>query len=186
MIRCCIQGDSRMQQSFYTTYYSMLMQIAIRYAVDRQEAEQWVHDGFLKVFHSLTQFEFKGSFDGWLKKIMVRVCLDNLRQQQALKNTTSHLTLYSDFTFTDNENYVVDNQILEKYSFENILSLLSQLNEKQRIVFNLSVFEAYSHKEIAAQLDITENHSYWLLHQARKHLKNILLQTNNKKEVINE
>lgn len=175
-----------MQQTFYCTYYPLLMRIAIRYAIDSQEAEQWVHDGFLKVFRTLSQFEFKGSFDGWLKKLMVNVCLDNLRKQKTLKNSTNHHTLYSDFAFVESEEYGVENHILEKYSFDNILTLLGKLNEKQRLVFNLSVFEEYSHKEIAEQLNITENHSYWLLHQARKNLKHILLQTNPKKEVINE
>lgn len=175
-----------MQQEFYYTYYAVLMRVAIRYTVDKQEAELWVHDGFLKVFKSLNQYGFKGSFEGWLRKVMVRTCLDNIRKQKATKNGVEQQTVYSDFTFVENDDYGIDDATMQQYSFDNILILLNKLNEKQRLVFNLSVFEEYSHKEIANQLNITENHSYWLLHQARKNLKEIILQSNLKKEVINE
>jgi RNA polymerase sigma-70 factor (ECF subfamily) len=94
-------------------------------------------------------------------------------------------TVYKDDDLADSAGYI-QNEVVSKMSSENIIALLSTLPEKQKTVFNLHVFEDYSHKEIATLLNITENNSYWLLHQARKNLKENISFSNKKKEVPHE
>lgn len=159
-----------MQKELYYTYYDTLMKVAVRYARAKEDAEQWVHDGFLKVFANLSQFRNQGSFEGWMRKIMTRTCIDQLRAARTLRFETEQHTVYSNYEIPAHEGFT-DNTVISKLSAEDMLHLLHVLPEKQKVVFNMHVFEEYNHKEIAAMLEITENHSYWLLHQARKNLK---------------
>lgn len=159
-----------MQKEFYYAYYSTLMKIAIRYAPGKEDAEQWVHDGFLKIYTNLSSFGFKGSFEGWIKKIMTRTCIDQLRTNNTLKFTVDNNIVYNNYEQYGSEGSASNEAIL-KFSADEALSLLRTLPEKQKTVFNLHVFEEYNHKEISELLGITENHSYWLLHQARKQLR---------------
>lgn len=152
------------------------MRICVRYTTSREDAEQWVHDGFVKIFASLPQYQYLGSFEGWMKKIMVRLCIDQIRTLNTQKHGVENNTIYNEHQFTDTSHYV-DNHIVQKIGADDLIRIINSLPEKQKMVFNLHVFEDYSHKEIAPLLQITENHSYWLLHQARKQLKNILQQT---------
>ncbi|WP_162902856.1 RNA polymerase sigma factor [Taibaiella koreensis] len=163
-------GKPAMQKEFYYAWYNTLMKVAIRYAGNREDAEQWVHDGFIKIFAHLKHFRNEGSFEGWIKKIMTRICIDQLRSSNALKFEVDNNTIYSNYELPTHEGFI-DNEVLQKFSARDVLHLLNILPEKQKVVFNLHVFEGYNHKEIAEMLRITENHSYWLLHQARKTLR---------------
>jgi RNA polymerase sigma-70 factor (ECF subfamily) len=171
-----------MQREFYYHYFPVLMRLSIRYATNREDAEQWVHDAFIKIFSSLDKYGNLGSFEGWIKKITVRVCIDNLRKNNTQKNEVEMNTVYNDRDLEDRAGYI-NSEVLSKMDAESVLGLLNTLPDKQKTVFNLHVFEDYSHKEIAALLDITENNSYWLLHQARKNLKENISFSNKKKEV---
>lgn len=171
-----------MQREFYYNYFPVLMRLAVRYAPSLEDAEQWVHDAFLKIFNSLDKYGNLGSFEGWIKKVTVRVCLDHLRANNAQKNEVEMNTVYKDQNLEDCAGYI-NNEVFSKMSSESVLVLLNTLPDKQKTVFNLHVFEDYSHKEIAALLNITENNSYWLLHQARKNLKENISFSNKKKEV---
>jgi len=173
-----------MQREFYYSYFPVLMRIAIRYAANKEDAELWVHDAFLKIFNSLEKYSNLGSFEGWVKKVTVRVCIDNLRKDNAQKNEVIMNTIYNE-DLADSAGYI-RNDMFEKMDAEGVLALLNTLPERQKTVFNLNVFEGYNHKEIAALLNITENNSYWLLHQARKNLKENITISYKKKEVPHE
>lgn len=147
------------------------MRICIRYASGREDAEQWVHDGFLKIFGSLHSYQRLGSFEGWMKRIMVRLCIDQLRAQNTKKFAIENNTVYADNDMPESSSYV-NNDFLAKTDAEDLVRLINTLPDRQKLVFNLIVFEDYTHKEVAEMLQITENHSYLLLHQARKQLRN--------------
>lgn len=170
-----------MQRELYYFYFPVLMRIAIRYAPNKEDAELWVHDAFLKIFTSLDKYSNLGSFEGWLKKLTVRVCIDNFRRDNAQKNEVVMNTVYKE-DLADSAGYI-DNATFEKMNAESILALLNTLPERQKMVFNLNVFEGYNHKEIAKLLSITESNSHWLLHQARKTLKENITISYKKKEV---
>ncbi|HLU18294.1 MAG TPA: sigma-70 family RNA polymerase sigma factor [Edaphocola sp.] len=174
LIKGCIEGTPSMQKEFYYTFYPVMMRIGARYAPTTEDAEQWVHDGFIKVYNSLGQFAFQGSFEGWVKKVMTRVCLDNIRAANAKKNEIEQNTYFTLDTNPAANSIRVGNLVDDKFSAAEVLNILRKLPEKQRHVFNLYVFEEYSHKEIAQELDIKENHSHWLLHQAKKTLRSII------------
>ncbi len=182
LIQGCIEGEPSMQKEFYYAYYSTLMKISVRYAPCPEDAEQWVHDGFMKVYNNLPQYGFQGSFEGWVKKVMTRVCLDNIRAANAKKNEVEKNTYFNIETNTAAHSLGVLNHASERMSSAEVLNIVRKLPDKQRAVFNLYVFEEYSHKEIAKELEITENHSHWLLHQAKKFLKSIIT-TNSKIEI---
>lgn len=181
MIDGCIRGDLLVQKSFYYQYYPILMRICVRYATNKEDAEQWVHDGFVKIFASLPKYKHEGSFEGWLKKIMVRLCIDNLRTQNAQKHEIENNTVYDSDPAPDV--HYVHNDFTLKTDADDLLRIINLLPEKQKMVFNLIVFEDYTHKEVAALLNITENHSYLLLYQARQQLKTHLQKHVEKKEV---
>lgn len=161
-----------MQKLFYYEYYALLMRIGIRYAPSREDAEQWVHDGFLKIFASLSTYRHLGSFEGWIKKIMVRLCIDQLRAHNTGQSAIVQHTVYEDQGWED-AGYV-DNDFISRTSADELVRMIGFLPDRQKLVFNLIVFEDYSHKEVAGLLHITENHAYLLLHQARKQLKNMI------------
>lgn len=174
MIKGCIRGDSRMQQAFYYQFYPVTMRICIRYAPNKEDAEQWVQDCFLKIFRNLSKYEAWGSFEGWIKSIVTRVCLDNIRKANTAAFEAEKYTVSTDKIELLADDFSVRNEALHKYSGEEVIRLLQRLPEKQRVVLNLYVYEAYTHKEIAELLGIKENYSHWLLHQAKKELATII------------
>lgn len=165
-----------MQRSFYYRFYPVLMRICIRYAPCREDAEQWVHDGFVKIFSALKTYKRTGSFEGWIKKLVVRHCIDQWRARQTRKFETENSTVYIDDDLHLKTSFV-SNDFLKKAEGEDLLKLMQSLPEKPRMVFNLIIIEEFSHKEVAEMLQITENYSHFLLHQARKQLRNIFQKT---------
>lgn len=174
-----------MQRELYYRYYSFLMRICIRYTADRHEAEQWAHDSFLRIYQNLGQYEGKGTFEGWIKKITVNICIDQLRKFKAQKNEVFQNTFFSVKDIESTAPYI-DNSVVQKIQFDDLIDLLKDLPPKQRTAFNLYVFEGYEYSEIAETLDITPNHCYWLLFQARKALRKKLTSSHKREELSHE
>jgi RNA polymerase sigma-70 factor (ECF subfamily) len=180
LINGCIKDDPFMQKLFYYEYYPVLMRICIRYAPTREDAEQWVHDGFLKIFAHLNTYQYLGSFEGWIRKIMVRLCIDQLRKHLSHQSGIAPVIIPNDPDWE--QNHYVDNDFIYRTSADELIRMIARLPDRHKLIFNLLVFEEYSHKEMAGLLNITENHTYLLLHQARKQLKNMIQkQTEQKK-----
>lgn len=180
LIQQCMRGNTRMQKVFYNQYYPLIMSICKRYAPTTEDAEQWTHDAIIKIFSQLNAYLFKGSFEGWIRKITVRVCLDNMRS----KNSWNGMIELKDHADT-NLGTSVHNDILSKISAAHLLYHLNQLPIKQKTVLNLFVFDECTVEEIAQTLNIKENYVYYLLHMGRKTLQNRLLDVNIK-ETSNE
>ncbi|GAA4456799.1 RNA polymerase sigma factor [Rurimicrobium arvi] len=184
MIDGCMKNNPFMQKSLYYAYYPLLMRIGIRYAPAREDAEQWVQDAFLKIFDQLHTYQYLGSFEGWIRKIMVRLCIDRLRAHHAQSQVITESVDPEDPSW-EAHNYV-ENEFISKTSAEDLLRMITALADRQKLVFNLIVFEAYTYKEVAALLNITENHTYLLLHQARKQLKAMMTQQSELQKVSYE
>ena len=159
----CRKGERVFQEHLYKTYYSTLIKICLRYAKDMQDAEQLLNDGFMKIFTHISKYEQSGSFEGWMKKIMVNTCLDYLKSSY-LKNS---MKMNFNANLVENTNLSVSNESIEKMEFKELVNMIQALPAMTKTVFNLFVFEGYSHKEIAKQLDISEGTSYWHVHQGR-------------------
>ncbi|MFM2385452.1 MAG: hypothetical protein RL660_209 [Bacteroidota bacterium] len=174
------QGHAAMQRRLYHATYKLMMAICCRYATTVEDAEQWVHDGYVKIFNNVDKYGDKGSLEGWLKRIMVNTCLDNLR---ALKAQYNQPNFYTKDTSVIGQDYSTANDALLNINAENLLALINKLPTTQRTVFNMYAVDGYSHKEIAEHLGIKEANSQWHLNQARNFLKGNLEEYNIKRKV---
>ncbi len=165
------QGSSAAQRTFYLKTYKLFSSICMRYAPTVEDAEQWVNDGYLKIFASIEKYNNTGSLEGWLKRILVNLCLDNIRQLKAQYNSVHLHTKDPD---TSAQHFSVANDALNKLNSKELLDLIQELPTTQRTVFNMYIVEGYSHKEIAEELEIKEANSQWHLNRARKFLKEAL------------
>jgi RNA polymerase sigma factor (sigma-70 family) len=144
----------------------LLYGICLRYASDRFEAQDMLQEGFIKVFSSLSSYESKGSFEGWMKRIVINNALNHIRS-----NTKQQLFL--DYSEAQNipDNIVEVDESSPPPDKQTMLRLIQELPEGYRMVFNLYVFEDYTHKEIAEAAGISENTSKTQLMRARNLLQ---------------
>ncbi len=146
----------------YRRLYGFAMAIAMRYAVDEHEAADILGHAFVKMFRSIHTFDAtKGNFHGWLKRIVINESLDHIRQR-------SH---FSNLALDTAEEPSVNSHIIERIDAAAILELVRQLPRATHAVFVLFAIDGYTHKEIAAQLSISEGTSKWHLSEARKILQ---------------
>ena len=149
----------------FEQYAGRMMTVCLRYCKTRQEAEDVLQDGFLRIFKYLHQFKFEGSFEGWIRRIVVNTALKNIAKKK--------------ISFSEMDDYT-DSSGVESYAFSNlgedvILKLINQLPEGYKLVFNLNVIEGFSHDEIGKILDIQPSTSRSQLVKARKILQNKIL-----------
>ena len=173
-VQDCRKGSTRAQHKLFKYFYGSVMSVCMRYAGSTDEAADMLNEGFLKVFSNLHKYENSGSFEAWLKRVVCNAALDYRRKYD--KNIDfvdidevqdSHL---SDYTVND---------AISKISSNEIVALIQQLPPVTRVVFNMFVFEGFSHREIAQQLDMSENTSAWHVNQARSRLKEALIKYDN-------
>lgn len=168
LIRLCIRKNAKAQKLLYDTYHSSLLGICLRYGTSRAEAEDILQLGMITIFKNIASYSSNGSFEGWMKRIMVNVAIDNFRKNKKYYH-------HHDINEVNSTPYFVlppPNHLEVK----EILKTIQQLPAGYRMVFNLYAIEGYSHKEIAKKLDISENTSKTQLHKARKSLRKKLLE----------
>ncbi len=170
LIKACIRNDRAAYNHLFDKYAPEMLLICIRYMADEQEAKDVLQNGFIKVFNSIKKFKFQGSFEGWLKRIMINEALSALRQKKRL--ITQNSTIYENIDVPDE---TVDELIDYDFTQEELLQSLKALPESFKVVFNLYCFEKYSHGEIAEKLSIKVSTSRSRLRRARQILKRELL-----------
>ncbi|MBA3830032.1 MAG: sigma-70 family RNA polymerase sigma factor [Taibaiella sp.] len=163
LIRDCIANERAAQKQLYDTYSPTLYAVIRRYVDDLDTAKEVLNDTFYKVFTRLSQYSFHGAFEGWLRQIAVNIISDHFR-----RNKKHEVITGQDVETIDAH---VNNDIVGKISYKELLQLIHELPTTQKAVFNLYVFENYPHKDIAELLGITENNSRWQLNDARRRLK---------------
>mgnify|MGYP003584111637 FL=1 len=171
LIKACINNDSKAQRLLYEKYDARFFAVCKRYFTDIQQAEDALVKGFLKIFQNLENYSFEGSFEGWMRRIMINECLMELR-----KNKVFHLNV-DDYSSSISSNQEASQQIEE----DDVMKLLDYLPEGCRLVFTLYVIEGYKHKEIAESLGITEGTSKSQLNLAKTKLKDMLNKNENLK-----
>jgi RNA polymerase sigma factor (sigma-70 family) len=162
IINGCASGNVRDQERLYRMFAPKMFGVCLRYARDRNEAEDNLQDGFVKVFSNIKSFRYEGSFEGWMRRIMVNVSLEKYRKQHLL----TPLEEMGKF-----EIQTVPDDILAKIGAEELLMLIQQLPPRYRMVFNLFVMEGMSHEEISKAMDISVGTSKSNLSRARDILK---------------
>lgn len=174
LIKGCIAGDRAFQTKLYGLFAPKMMGVCLRYSKSREEAEEVLQEGFLRVFTYIKKFRGDGSFEGWIRKIMVNCALSRYRNKSTL-----HPVRGLD-AFHDDGSGLTD--ITSTLDTKELLSLVQSLPPGYKMVFNLYVFEGYKHREIAEALGISEGTSKSNLSDARVFLQKALTP---KKKLVN-
>jgi len=165
VIRGCMNGDGSAQQALYDQYSSKMYGICYRYVRDAMQAEDILVTAFTKIFQRINQFKGDGSFEGWIRRIVVNEALTFLRRNKSMY-------VEADLELADREpDY---DQLGDHLVAEDLLNMINQLPSGYRVVFNMYAIDGYSHKEIADQLGISENTSKSQLSRARTYLQKML------------
>ncbi|MGF7082654.1 RNA polymerase sigma factor [Mucilaginibacter sp. UYCu711] len=167
LVKGCINNDRTAQEALYKLFYADMLRVCHSYLPDKELAKEAFNSGFLKVFQSIKNFDVeKGELGGWIRKVMIYTAIDLCRKE--LKFTS--LTLNEQ----DQDDFFIQPAILEKLYFEEILANIRLLPYATQTVFNLSVLDGFSHKEIGEQLNISEGTSRWHLAEAKRKLRAML------------
>ena len=162
IISDCIAGSRKAQAKLYQQFAPKMFGVCLRYAKDATEAEDNLQDGFIKVFTNLKSFRHDGSFEGWIRRIMINVSLEKIRKQHLLY-PVEDVSVYDSVNFSDD--------VISKISADDLLKLVQELPPRYRLVFNLYVIEGMSHEEIAMEMSITKGTSKSNLARARDIMK---------------
>jgi len=172
LVEGCIGNERAAQEALYKLFYAQMLRICYRYLKTKDLAQEALNSGFLKVFQNIKLFDAqKGDLGAWICTIMIRTAIDHNRKE--LKFFTE---AYDD---QDADEFFIDPTILSKLYADDLLKNIQRLPDATRVIFNLSVIDGYSHKEIGAQLQITEGTSRWHLAEAKKKLRALLVPDNN-------
>ena len=159
LIEDCMSGMRSAQNRMYELFATRMLPVCQRYAGNREEAEEILQEGFIKVFCHLSQFRREGSFEGWIRRIMVNVALQRFREKARMYPIVAiHEGLVES---------IKGNEAFSRLGYKDLMALVQKLPPAYRLVFNLYVFEGLKHKEIAEALKITEGTSKSNLYDAR-------------------
>ena len=168
LINDCKNNDRKAQEQLYKLYSPKLFATCLKYSRNYTEAQDNLQDGFILIFNKIEQYSFKGSFDGWLKRVMINNVLQQYRTQ-------TFLSLVNEDIQEDCEIEIDD----ENISLDYLLKIIQELPDRYRLVFNLYVNDDYSHAEIAEMLSINIGTSKSNLSRARMILKEKIEQHKN-------
>ena len=151
LIAACLKNNQRAQKALFDKYSGKLMGVCLRYAADRDEAQDMLQDGFVKIFQKLDTYTGEGSFGGWVHRLIVNTCLDALRKNKAMGFSVE----------IEKAEFQMDGveDALSRLRTQDLLMLVQQLPDGYRVVFNMFAIEGYGHAEIAESLGISENTS---------------------------
>lgn len=169
LIQNCKKGERKAQEQLYRKYANVLFGLCLKYSRNKTEAEDNLHDSFMVIFDKIDQFKFKGSFEGWMKRITVNTVLQKYRKDQYLKLVTENIE----------EEAEVDYEYAD-IQLSTLLQYVQELPTKYRLTFNLYVLDGYTHKEISDLLGTSQGTSKSNLARAR-----MILREKIKKENIN-
>ena len=167
LISSCKKQDAKAQRMLYERYAPSMLGLCRRYVRGEQESEDVMISGFMKVFSKIGLFEGKGSFEGWMKRIMINESLGYIRKNKAMY-------LETDIEAADREPDL--DKLSTSLEAKDLLKMISDLPSGYRTIFNLYAIEGYSHKEIGELLGINENTSKSQLSRARAHLQKKLVE----------
>lgn len=166
MVSGCLKGDRIAQKALYQAYARKMMSICMRYASNREQAQDILQDGFVKVFQKMEHFRGEGPLGGWIARTMVNTALDQIRRNKPFEHAL-------DLTQAEHL-HAVDEKVLSRLSTDELMGLIQALPPGYRTVFNLFVIEGYPHKEIGEMLGISENTSKSQFMKARAYLRKLL------------
>ncbi len=175
-VRGCVRGNAKSQERLYRYLYGTMMAVCLRYTKDPEQAQDVLQEGFIKVFDKVHRFNFEGSFEGWVRRIMVNTAIDFFRKKKTdftVLGENDSIEQYAEVVDEEDEDNSYD------FTPADIVEAMQQLTPAYRTIFNLYVFENLTHAEIAEQLGINVGTSKSNYAKARRNLKKILINSSN-------
>ncbi|MEN9859379.1 MAG: hypothetical protein RIT50_1501 [Bacteroidota bacterium] len=166
----CLRNDSVAQRELYNTYSPKMLAVCFRYAHSREDAEDMLQEAFIKVFTQLRTFENRGSFEGWIRRIVVHTCINTLKKNKKFNESVDliHAATVS----------IREETVPAVVQVKQIVDCIRSLPMGYRTVLNLFAIEGYSHREIAQLLDIEESTSRSQFTRAKGMLEELLIKKN--------
>ena len=170
LLQGCLKNDAYAQQELYYKYSPKMLSVCYRYAKSREDAEDMLQEGFIKVFTQMNKYENRGSLEGWILRIIVHTCINHLKKN---KKFNEHVDLaYAGDLLIKEDNIPA---ILQA---KQVVESIRSLPIGYRTVLNLYAIEGYSHKEIGFMLEIEESTSRSQYTRAKNMLEDILVKKN--------
>jgi len=158
-IQRCLDNDPQAQEELYTRFAPKMFGICLRFTKNKMEAEDVLQEGFIKIFTYLKNYRSEGSLEGWIRRTMINTAI-NYYKKRAKQFSDIQI---EQMEITENE----AESAIDKLSANELLSVIQELPDGYRMVFNLSAIEGFTHKEIGNMLGISENTSKSQLSRAR-------------------
>jgi len=164
LIRGCLSGNRRDQELLYRRHSPALYGASLQYTGNEEEARDVLQEGFIKIFNNLARYKFEGSFEGWMRRIIINTALEKFRSRYNLYRVDDIDSIIEPEADPGNEDYA-------GLEAQDLLEIVRELPPKYRMVFNLYAIEGYSHKEISGLMKISEGTSKSNLSRARNILQ---------------
>lgn len=167
ILRGCLKNDAAAQRELYNRYSSRMLSVCYRFAQNREDAEDMLQEGFIKVFTQIHTFEKRGAFEGWIRRIMVHTCINILKKNKKFNDSVDliHATGIQ----------IREESVPAIIQAKQVVECIRMLPLGYRTVLNLYAIEGYSHREIAGMLDIEESTSRSQYTRAKAMLEDILV-----------
>jgi RNA polymerase sigma-70 factor (ECF subfamily) len=176
LIDGCLKGDRRSQQAIHKMFYGKMKAVCMRYTRDSDQANDVLQEGFLKVFNNLDKYTGVGTFEGWMRRIMVNLSIDRYRRLKhdlVLLGEQNDIENWGGETDEETEDLGENDEIYD-ITPEQIIDAMQQLTPAYRTVFNLYVYEDYTHQDIAEALGISVGTSKSNYAKAKKNMRKLL------------
>jgi len=162
----CIKGNPKAQKKLFDKFAPKMFSVCLLYMRNSQQAEDVLQDGLVKVFRKLPDYKNEGVLEGWIRRIMVNTCLDQIRKNVKFQGNIQ----------AEEVEYKLEHKdfIVERMMAEDLMKLVQSMPEGYKVVFNMFAIEGYSHQEIAAALGVTESTSKSQYLRARAYLRDRL------------
>ena len=164
LVKECLNENSKAQKALFDKFAPKMLSVCLRYMKNTEQAEDALQDGFIKVFRYLKSYENTGALEGWIRRIIVNTCLDELKKNKKLLLNVS----VEEVEYKLESNDFVQEQMMA----DDLLKLIQSMPEGYRVIFNMFAIEGYTHQEIATKLGISESTSKSQYLRARAYLKN--------------
>mgnify|MGYP001628010599 FL=1 len=151
LIEACSKNDQKAQNLLYQNFKDILYLVSLKYCRNEADAEDNLHDAFLIIFKNIKKYKHKGSFEGWMKRIVINKAIDKYKKKTLFTNEVKEHLLPDDTTVEIAQSTTI--------SLHQLLTYIQQLPDQYRLVFNLYQLDGFSHKEIATMLSISESTS---------------------------
>ncbi len=170
LLQGCLQNNAAAQRTLYEKFSSKMLAVCYRYAQNREDAEDMLQEGFIKVFSQIHTFQNRGALEGWIRRITVHTCINVLKKNKRFNESVDIIHA--------NTMQIKEDTIPSIMQAKEVVECIRLLPVGYRTVLNLYAIEGFSHKEIAAMLDIEESTSRSQYTRAKAMLEEILIRKN--------